>query len=32
MTIWLDLERCQMKSRRGTGAYFGVAELVFGIA
>ena len=32
MTIWPDPERCQMKSRRGTGAYFGVAELVFGIA
>ena len=32
MTIWPDPERCQMKRRRGTGAYFGVAELVFGIA
>jgi hypothetical protein len=32
MTIWPDPERCQMKSRRGTGAYFGVAELVFGSA
>ena len=32
MMIWPGPERCQMKSRRGTGAYFGVAELVFGIA